>query len=164
MKDLRQWTIRGGLRKVEHASGKRSFAVGLARDFGRPLEPKDFGMLGMVTVCTGGLSLFRVLGSRQRASVTEERFATLFWINALVATIIALVSCRLAAARVSWFIGRVFVASFWIQACSGFVQSAIDNSVAIKARKAQSGGRIWHGVPTLCGRLDLYRSTGNQAL
>jgi PST family polysaccharide transporter len=70
----------------------------------RLLEPRDFGMLGMVTAFTGVLALFRDFGlstaTVQRATITKEQTSTLFWINILagaVLTIITLVSAPLVA-------------------------------------------------------------------
>lgn len=58
----------------------------------RLLDPKDFGLVGMVTAFTGVLGLFRDFGlsaaSVQRASVTEEQTSTLFWINVLIGGIL----------------------------------------------------------------------------
>ncbi len=54
----------------------------------RLLDPKDFGLVGMVTALTGVLNLFRDFGlstaAVQRASVSDEQISTLFWINVLV--------------------------------------------------------------------------------
>ena len=62
----------------------------------RLLNPKDFGLLGMVTAFTGVLSLFRDFGlsaaSIQRATVTEAQSSTLFWINVLVGAILTLIA------------------------------------------------------------------------
>lgn len=54
----------------------------------RLLDPKDFGLVGMVTAFTGVLSLFRDFGlssaTIQRVEVTNDQVSTLFWINAAV--------------------------------------------------------------------------------
>jgi PST family polysaccharide transporter len=66
----------------------------------RLLEPKDFGLVGMVTAFTGVLYLFRDFGlstaTVQRVDVTEDQISTLFWINILVGAILWL-SLTLAA-------------------------------------------------------------------
>lgn len=58
----------------------------------RLLNPQDFGLVGMVAVLTGILSLFRDFGlsaaSVQHATVTEEQSSTLFWINVLVGMVL----------------------------------------------------------------------------
>jgi PST family polysaccharide transporter len=66
----------------------------------RLLDPKDFGLLGMVTAFTGVLSLFRDFGlsaaAIQRATVTEEQSSTLFWINILVGVILTVIAILFA--------------------------------------------------------------------
>ena len=66
----------------------------------RLLEPKDFGLVGMVTVFTGVLNLFRDFGlssaAVQRTTVTEEQISTLFWINMLVGVLLGLMAVVLA--------------------------------------------------------------------
>jgi O-antigen/teichoic acid export membrane protein len=62
----------------------------------RLLDPKDFGLLGMVTAFTGVLSLFRDFGlssaTVQRTTITEEQISTLFWINVLVGGVLAVLT------------------------------------------------------------------------
>jgi O-antigen/teichoic acid export membrane protein len=74
--------------------------VGSMMVLARLLEPKDFGLLGMVTAFTGVLSLFRDFGlssaAIQRADVTEQQTSTLFWINVLVGAMLAVLAAALA--------------------------------------------------------------------
>lgn len=62
-----------------------SFRIGSVMILGRLLEPKDFGLVGMVTAVVGVLSLFRDFGlstaTIQRATITEKQMSTLFWVN-----------------------------------------------------------------------------------
>ncbi len=62
----------------------------------RLLDPRDFGLVAMVTVVTGVLSLFRDFGlstaTIQRTSITEEQLSTLFWINVLVGALLTCVA------------------------------------------------------------------------
>ena len=66
----------------------------------RLLAPKEFGLVGMVTAFTGVLNLFRDFGlstaTVQRTHVTEEQISTLFWINILVGTALALILACMA--------------------------------------------------------------------
>src|SRR5215467_4859073 len=59
----------------------------------RLLDPKDFGLVGMVTAFTGVLGLFRDFGlssaAIQRTNVTDEQISTLFWINLVVGALLA---------------------------------------------------------------------------
>jgi O-antigen/teichoic acid export membrane protein len=100
MKDLKERTIRGGSARI--AAQAASFALRIASlmMLARLLNPKDFGLVSMVTAFTGVLSLFRDFGlsaaSVQRGTVTEEQTSTLFWINVLVGGILMLVAMALA--------------------------------------------------------------------
>jgi PST family polysaccharide transporter len=59
----------------------------------RLLVPADFGLVGMVTACTGFLSLFRDAGlsmaTVQRASISREQTSSLFWVNLAVGGLLA---------------------------------------------------------------------------
>jgi O-antigen/teichoic acid export membrane protein len=100
MKDLKERTIRGGSARMGAQAANFTLRVGSLMVLARLLNPKDFGLVGMVTAFTGVLSLFRDFGlsaaSVQRASVTEEQTSTLFWINILVGGILAIVTVAFA--------------------------------------------------------------------
>lgn len=100
MKDLKERTIRGGLARLCTQAANFLMRVGSLAILARLLEPKDFGLLGMVTAFTGVLTLFRDFGlssaTIQRITVTEEQLSTLFWINVLVGGILAVVTAACA--------------------------------------------------------------------
>jgi O-antigen/teichoic acid export membrane protein len=100
MKDLRERTIRGGYARICAQAANFALRLGSMIVLARLLNPKDFGLVGMVTALTGVLSLFRDFGlsaaSVQRASVTEEQTSTLFWINVAVGGILTVVALALA--------------------------------------------------------------------
>jgi O-antigen/teichoic acid export membrane protein len=90
---------------------------------GRLLDPKDFGLVGMVTAVIGGLSLFKDFGlstaTVQRDTVTHEQLSTLFWINVLVGAVLGVLSLAIAPVlaifyhepRVAW-VAAVMAAGF----------------------------------------------------
>jgi O-antigen/teichoic acid export membrane protein len=88
MKDLRHRAIRGGGAKILAQAANFTLRIGSLMILARLLDPKDFGLVGMVTAITGILSLFRDFGlssaSIQRVEVTAQQVSTLFWINVLV--------------------------------------------------------------------------------
>lgn len=88
MKDLKARAIRGGFAKVCSQGANFALRVGSLMVLARLLDPKDFGLVGMVTAFTGVLTLFRDFGlssaTIQRQEVSDEQISTLFWINALV--------------------------------------------------------------------------------
>ena len=85
MKDLKERTIRGGLARMCAQAATFLLGIGSLMVLARLLDPKDFGLVGMVTAFTGVLGMFRDFGlssaSVQRVNVTEEQISTLFWIN-----------------------------------------------------------------------------------
>lgn len=104
MKDLKEKTIRGGYARVAALVSTFLLRVGSLMVLARLLDPKDFGLLGMVTALTGILSLFRDFGlssaAIQRSHVSEEQTSTLFWINILVGALlmtVAMLSAPLVA-------------------------------------------------------------------
>src|SRR3974377_1535423 len=100
MKDLKEKTIRGGLARLAAQGGNFALLHGSMMVLARLLNPKDFGLVGMVTAFTGFLSLFRDFGlssaAIQRASVTEEQVSTLFWINMCVGAILGIAAVAMA--------------------------------------------------------------------
>ena len=105
MKDLKEKTIRGGYARGAALASTFLLRVVSLMLLARLLNPKDFGLLGMVTAFTGVLSLFRDFGlssaTIQRVSVSHEQTSALFWVNSLVGAllmIIAILSAPLVAA------------------------------------------------------------------
>src|SRR5437773_409919 len=100
MKDLKEKTIRGGSARVAALATNFLLRVVSLAILARLLDPKDFGLLGMVTAFTGVLSLFRDFGlsaaAIQRAEITEEQSSTLFWINILVGAGLTAIAILLA--------------------------------------------------------------------
>lgn len=88
MKDLKERAIRGGLAKVCAQGANLALRICSLMVLARLLNPKDFGLVGMVTAFTSVLNLFRDFGlstaAVQHASVTDKQISTLFWINVLV--------------------------------------------------------------------------------
>ena len=88
MKDLKEKTIRGGLARLCAQGADFTMRLVSLMVLARLLNPKDFGLVGMVTAFTGVLILFRDFGlsaaAIQRPVVTEEQLSTLFWINVAV--------------------------------------------------------------------------------
>ena len=100
MNDLKEKTIRGGFARMCAQVANFVFRIGSLMVLARLLGPQDFGLVGMVTAFTGVLNLFRDFGlstaTVQRETVTEEQVSTLFWINVLVGTVLAVLAVVLA--------------------------------------------------------------------
>src|SRR3984885_9402998 len=107
MKDLRHRAIRGGGAKILAQTANFTLRVGSLMVLARLLDPKDFGLVGMVTAITGVLNLFRDFGlssaTVQRVNVTEEQSSTLFWINMLVGTVLGTLLAGLSPVVVRFY-------------------------------------------------------------
>jgi O-antigen/teichoic acid export membrane protein len=98
--DLKGKTIRGGVSRLCAQGMNFLLRVGSLMVLARLLDPKDFGLVGMVTVFTGVLALFRDFGlsaaAIQRTMVTEEQISTLFWINISLGALLGLITVAMA--------------------------------------------------------------------
>src|ERR1700747_74797 len=107
MQDLKARTIRGGLARLCAQGASFVLRVGSLMVLARLLDPKDFGLVGMVTAFTGVLTLFRDFGlssaAVQRTIVTEEQITTLFWINLLLGALLALIALAMAPAIAAFY-------------------------------------------------------------
>jgi O-antigen/teichoic acid export membrane protein len=107
MKDLKEKTIRGGFARILAQAANFLLRIGSLMILARLLNPKDFGLVGMVTAFTGVLNLFRDFGlstaTVQRATVTEEQISTLFWINIAFGAGLAIIAIALAPVIVTFY-------------------------------------------------------------
>ena len=103
MKDLKEKTIRGGYARGAALASTLLLRVVSLMLLARLLNPKDFGLLGMVTAFTGVLSLFRDFGlssaTIQRVSVSHEQTSALFWVNILVGALLMIIATLCCAPR-----------------------------------------------------------------
>ena len=102
----------------------------------RLLDPKDFGLVGMVTAFTGVLILFRDFGlsaaAIQRALVTEEQISTLFWINLAVGFGLTLLTLGMAPV----------IAAFYHEPRLVGVTAALASSFVFNAAGIQHGALL----------------------
>ncbi len=107
MEGLKAKTIHGGIARF--AAQGASFCLRLVSltVLSRLLEPRDFGLVGMVTAFTGVLDLFRDFGlsaaTIQRRTVTQEQISTLFWVNLLVGALLGFLTVALAPAVADFY-------------------------------------------------------------
>jgi O-antigen/teichoic acid export membrane protein len=107
MQDLKGKAIHGGFVKAWSQAVMLIIRIGTLVVMARLLEPKDFGLVAMVTVITGIFQLFQDAGlslaTVQRSVITNEQVSTLFWVNLLVGTILGLLSLAIAPLLVSFY-------------------------------------------------------------
>jgi O-antigen/teichoic acid export membrane protein len=107
MQDLKEKTLRGGVARVCAQAANFLVRILSLMVLARLLDPKDFGLVGMVTAFTGVLSLFRDFGlsaaTIQCEAVTDEQISTLFWINLWVGALLTALSLALAPAIAKFY-------------------------------------------------------------
>ncbi len=100
MNDLKSKTIRGGVAKTCSVAVNFLLRIGSLMVLGRILEPRDFGLVGMVMAVIGILNLLNDFGlstaTVHRTEVTDEQLSTLFWVNMLVGVILSLLAFLIA--------------------------------------------------------------------
>jgi O-antigen/teichoic acid export membrane protein len=117
-------TARGGA--VTFVSQGVKFTVGLGATMvlGRLLRPTDYGLIGMVVVVTGFVSMFKDLGlsaaTVQRDEITSLQVSTLFWVNVVLSIGVGLVTVALAPI-VAWFYGEPKLTTIMFVYAFGFL-------------------------------------------
>jgi O-antigen/teichoic acid export membrane protein len=105
--DLREQTIRGGLARLGAQGTNLLVRLGSVMILARLLDPRDFGLVGMVTAFTAFLSWFRDFGLNsaavQFATVTDEQISALFWINMLLGAVLGLATLAAAPAIAAFY-------------------------------------------------------------
>jgi O-antigen/teichoic acid export membrane protein len=83
--NFRQQTLHAASWSVAGQIALQALRFGLGIVVARLLTPRDFGLMGMITVITGFAALFAELGFGaalvQKRDVTEEHLSTVFWVN-----------------------------------------------------------------------------------
>jgi O-antigen/teichoic acid export membrane protein len=98
--DLGGRTVRGGA--VTIVTQGLKFALGMVGTviLARLLTPHDYGLIGMVAVIIGFVSIFKDLGlsaaTIQRTEINTLQISTLFWINVALSVAVMLVAFALA--------------------------------------------------------------------
>src|SRR2546422_19997 len=104
--DLGGRTARGGAVTVVSQGLKFLISMVATVILARLLTPQDYGLVGMVAVVVGFVSLFKDLGlstaTIQRAEINDAQISTLFWINLALSLVVMLVTAAISPA-IGWF-------------------------------------------------------------
>jgi PST family polysaccharide transporter len=126
--DLKSRTARGGALTL--ASQAMRFAISMSATviMARLLTPSDYGLIGMVAVVTGFVTLFKDMGlsaaTVQKEEVTASQISTLFWINVGLSVAVMLLTALLAPA-VAWFYGEPRLTLITVGYAAGFIFSGL---------------------------------------
>ena len=97
---LKRKTIHGALVSSFGQGANFVLRIGSMVALARLLAPEDFGLVAMVTACTGFLDLFRDFGlsmaTVQRTSISHAQLSMLFWINLTVGGLFAVLCAAIA--------------------------------------------------------------------
>jgi PST family polysaccharide transporter len=120
MKDLKQRTIQSGVAKLCSQAADVTIRIASLMIMSRLLDPKDFGLVAMVTVVAGLYGLLVTAGlseaTIQAPAITDEQLSLLFWINIALGIILAL-ACVLSAPILVKFYDEPRL--FWITVAVG---------------------------------------------
>src|SRR5262245_7421583 len=88
MKELKAKTVRAGFSQTLALAANLLLRIVSLVALARFLDPRDFGLMAMVTAVTDAFSLFSTLGlssaTVQQTTVSEKQLSTLFWVNLAV--------------------------------------------------------------------------------
>lgn len=122
--DLKGRAARGGA--VTLASQALKFVLGMAVTvvLARLLTPQDYGLVGMVVVVTGFITLFKDIGlasaTIQQAEINHQQISTLFWVNVGLSVATMLVTLAVAP-LVAWFYGEPRLTGITMVFAAGFL-------------------------------------------
>jgi O-antigen/teichoic acid export membrane protein len=119
---------RGGVVTVVSQGLKFFVGMGATIVLARLLTPQDYGLVGMVGVIAGFISIFKDLGlasaTIQKAEVNEAQINTLFWVNIVFSTAIMILTAALAP-LVARFYGEPRLVWITVAYAAGFLLSGL---------------------------------------
>lgn len=104
--DIERRSMRGGFVTIGYQMVKQSLSIGETAIMSRLILPSDSGLINMVVIVTGFISLFNDLGlsaaTIQSDELKQEQVSTLFWINIVMGVILAGMTV-VSAPFLAWF-------------------------------------------------------------
>jgi O-antigen/teichoic acid export membrane protein len=126
-RNLKDRAIRGSVAKLFSQGANFTVRIGTIVVLSRLLDPKDFGLVGMVTAMTGVLNLFHDFGlstaTVQRREVTNQQLSTFFWINIFIGSILGC-ACLLSAPVMAAFYKEPRLLTVTAVLAAGFLLNA----------------------------------------
>jgi PST family polysaccharide transporter len=105
--DLKAKAVRGGFARLCGQAASVFLRLAFLVVMARLLDPKDFGLVSMVTVVTGFYGLFTTAGlssaTVQSLTISDRQVSTLFWINLLAGLLLGLVCVVTAPLLVAFY-------------------------------------------------------------
>lgn len=90
----------------------------------RLLTPQDYGLIGMVAVVTGFVSMFKDMGlsvaTIQKEEISADQISTLFWVNVVLSILVMLLTAAIAPG-VAWLYGETRLTMITVGFAVGFL-------------------------------------------
>lgn len=122
--DLGRRTARGGAITIFSQGTKFFLGMVATIILARLLSPEDYGLVGMVSVVTGFIAIFKDLGlsaaTIQKAEINSQQISTLFWLNVLVSLGLIVLTVAIAPG-VAWFYGEPKLTAITTAYAAGFL-------------------------------------------
>jgi PST family polysaccharide transporter len=119
---------RGGAVAITSQGLKFIVTLAATSVMARLLTPQDYGLIGMVAVVTGFVSMYKDLGlaaaTIQKPEITSEQISTLFWVNLFLSLAITVITSAIAPV-VAWFYGEPRLTWITIVTSFGFLISGL---------------------------------------
>lgn len=104
---LKSKAVRGGFIKISTQAASFTLRTGSLMVLARLLEPRDFGLVAMVTAVTGIFDIFKSAGlsivTIQRGEISRDQVSTLFWVNIGVGAALSALTFALAPVLSSFY-------------------------------------------------------------
>lgn len=150
--DIERRTVRGGALTVIYQVGKQAVGIAETAILSRLITPADSGLINMVVVVTGFITLFNDLGlsaaTIQRQRLTQPQVSTLFWINVALGALLGLVTALLAP-LLAWFYDDPRLVWLTIAVAFGFLFGGVTvQHRALLKRRMRFDTLLW--IDTAC--------------
>ncbi|HYX13851.1 MAG TPA: lipopolysaccharide biosynthesis protein [Nostoc sp.] len=126
--DLKERSIRGGAVTIIAQGLKFGLTLGSNVVLARLLTPQDYGLVGMVTVVTGLVTIFKDLGlstaTIQKEKINHKQVSTLFWVNVALGIVTSIVTIAIAPV-IAWFYNEPRLLWITLSLASGFFISGL---------------------------------------
>jgi O-antigen/teichoic acid export membrane protein len=126
--DLRGRSVRGGTATMVTQGCKFVLQIGSTVALARLLTPQDYGLVGMVTVVTNFVSMFKDMGlsmaTIQVPEINHRQISTLFWINVAISIAVVLLTVAIAPV-IAWFYSEPRLVLITIVLASGIFFSGL---------------------------------------
>ncbi|MCA1636363.1 MAG: lipopolysaccharide biosynthesis protein [Acidobacteria bacterium] len=144
-------TARGGIVTIASQGFKFAAMVVATVVLARLLRPTDYGLVGMVAVVTGFVTLFKDMGlsaaTVQHEEITHAQVSTLFWVNVALSVGVAALTAVIAP-LVAWFYGEPRLTAITLAYCAGFLFSGLTVQHEALLRRQMRFGALSVGPPS----------------